>query len=159
LVNFAILAGALGYGISKKAGAFFGSRNRAIQEGIAEAARFRGEAEARAAEVDRRLSKLASDIEELRRNAREEMAAEGERIRLETERGLRKIQAQAEQEIVSAGKAARQELKAYSAQLALDAARHKIRSRLTPAIEDSLVRSFVDELEQHSDQRSGRGQG
>ena len=106
-----------------------------------------------------RLSKLASDIEELRRNAREEMAAEAERIRLETEQGLRKIQAQAEQEIVSAGKAARQELKAYSAQLALDAAKQKIHSRLTPRVEDSLVRSFVHDLEHRSDQRSGRGQG
>jgi F-type H+-transporting ATPase subunit b len=67
-------------------------------------------------------------------------------LRQETEQQLAKIQAAGEQEIASAAKAARHELKAYSAELALDLAEQKIRHRMTPEVDDSLIRSFVGEL-------------
>ena len=47
--NFALLAGGLGYLISKHAGPFFRSRTEEIQKGIQDAAKVRAEAEARAA--------------------------------------------------------------------------------------------------------------
>jgi F0F1-type ATP synthase membrane subunit b/b' len=83
----------------------------------------------------------------LRKTAHEESGAEGERVRLETERNLKKIQAQAEQEMASAVKAARQELRAYSAELAIRLAEQSIRGRITAEIEDQLVASTIAELE------------
>ena len=59
---------------------------------------------------------------------------------------IAKIQAHAEQEIASAGKAARMELKRYSAELAIDLAEQKIRARMTPETQDALVRGFVRDL-------------
>jgi len=147
LANFILLAGGLGYLIYKKGGAFFRARSEQIRKGIAEAARFKEEAEARYADIEQRLAGLTAEIEHLRKTAREESAAEGERVRLETERNLKKIQAQAEQEIASASKAARQDLRAYSAELAIRLAEQRIRARMTAEIEDQLVASTIAELQ------------
>lgn len=144
--NFVLLGAALGYLIGKNAPAFFRSRTDDIQRGMAEAARIKKDADARVAEVERRLASLENEIAALRSSARDEMAAEIERMREETTRQLARIKEQAEQEMSSALKAARLELKKYSAELAVSLAEQKVRSRLTPAIDDSLVDTFVDQL-------------
>ncbi len=146
-VNFVILAAILGYMISKRAGAFFGGRTQEIQQGIREASRLRQEAEARAEEIARRLAGLPAEIEQLRRAAQEELAAEGERLRRETEAALAKIREQGEQEIASIASAARQELKAYSAELAVKLAEEKLRAWLTPERDAELVGAFLHDLE------------
>lgn len=146
-VNFAILAGILGYMISRRAGAFFGGRTQEIQQGIREASRLRQEAEARAEEIDRRLVGLPAEIEQLRRAAQEEIAAEGERIRRETEAALAKIREQGEQEIASIAGAARQQLKAYGAELAVKLAEEKLRAWLTPELDAELVGAFLHDLD------------
>jgi F0F1-type ATP synthase membrane subunit b/b' len=69
-----------------------------------------------------------------------------ERLAQHTAAEIAKIQAHAEQEIASAGKAARTELKRYSAQLAVELAEQKIRARMTPQTQDALVRGFVRDL-------------
>jgi F-type H+-transporting ATPase subunit b len=148
--NFAILMGGLGYLMWKKAGGYFRARTEEIQQAIAEAAKLREEANRSVAEAEERLRNLQAAIENLRRRAHDEMAAESERVRLETEQGLRKIQTHAEQDIASAAKACRLELKAYSAELALALAEQKIRGRLTPEVDQSLVSTFVDDLERQS---------
>jgi F-type H+-transporting ATPase subunit b len=149
--NFLILAGVLGYFIAKRGGAFFRSRQNEIRKGMADAEQARAEAEARLAEVDHRLANLGSEIEVLRRTAREEAAAEGERIRQQTGQRMAKIQVQAEQEIAAAVKAARAELKSYSAELSIGIARQKIRQRITPEGQNALIESFVEGLEKTRD--------
>jgi F0F1-type ATP synthase membrane subunit b/b' len=59
---------------------------------------------------------------------------------------LKKIQAQTEQEISTAVKAARHELRAYSAELAVGLAAGKIRARMTPEADGVLVASMVHDL-------------
>jgi len=144
--NFAILAAALGFLVVKNAGPYFASRSAEIRDGIEDAKKLRAEAEANAAAIDARLTNLGGEVEAMRKNARDEAAQEGARIRQETERELAKVQSHAGQEIASAVKAAQIDLKNYSAQLALDLARKKVREQMTPADEDSLVRSFVSDL-------------
>ena len=144
--NFAILAIALGYLISKYAGPFFQTRSESIQRGIEEATRTRQEAEARAAEIERRVANLSAEIEHIRTQSREEMAREGERLRAEAEAQVRKIQAQAEAEIASAAKHATHDLKAYSARLAVELAEKQLQGRLTQPAQDQLADNFVSEL-------------
>jgi F-type H+-transporting ATPase subunit b len=144
--NFGLLAGGLGYLIGRHAPAFFRSRTEEIQKGMADAARIKRDADQRVAEVERRLATLEQEIATLRSGAVEEMAAEAKRIQDETARQLAKTQEQAEQEIASAAKTARKELKAYSADLAVSLAEQKVQSRLTPAVEQSLIDTFVSEL-------------
>jgi F-type H+-transporting ATPase subunit b len=146
--NFALLFAGLGYLISKYAPAFFRSRTREIQKGIAEATRTRQEAEARAAEIERKVGNLQAEVAAMRVQSREEIVREGERIRQETEAQLRKIQAQTQAEIASATKHATHDLKAYSAKLALELAEGQIRGQMTPSTQDGLTRAFVQELRQ-----------
>lgn len=146
-LNFALLVGGLGYLLSKSLPGFFKSRTGEIQKGIKEAAEIRKEAEARAAEMDRKMANLRAEIEALRAGSKQEMAAEGERIRKETVEQLAKIQAQAESAIAGATKAARHELKALSAALALQLAEKKVQERMTPPAQSTLVDNFIADIE------------
>jgi len=144
--NFLVLAGGLGYIIRKNAGPAFEARGRLIRKAMLEAEEIRKEAEARVADVERRLDHLADEIAALRAEAQHEEEAENARYERRTASELAKIQAHAEQEIAAAGKAARMELKRHAADLALELAERKIRARMNPATEDQLVRMFMDRL-------------
>ena len=145
-VNFLILAGVLGYFIGKNAGPFFAARSAGIRKDMDESLRQRQEAEAKAADVDRRLANLEKDIAALRGQSEAEGKAETEHMAQQTEAEIAKVQAHAEQEIASAGKAARMALKRYAAELAMNLAEQKVRARMTPDTEDSLVQGFVRNL-------------
>jgi F-type H+-transporting ATPase subunit b len=146
--NFAVLALALGWAAKKKGGPFFAARTLKIRKEMVEAGDLRQQADARAAEVERRLANLDADIAALRAESAREAEAETERLGRWTAAEIAKLQSHAEREIVSAGKAARMELKRYSAELAIGLAEQKIRARLTPELQDSLVDGFLGRLEQ-----------
>jgi F-type H+-transporting ATPase subunit b len=145
--NFALLAGALGYFIGKNAGPFFNARSQKIRKDMVEAEDARREAEARAADVDRRLANLKTDIAALRAESQRAAENESRRIAQHTAAEVAKIEAHVEREIGSAGKAARMELKRYSASLAVGLAEQKLRARMTPDTQDALVRGFVKSIE------------
>ena len=144
--NFVVLAGGLGYLIGKKGGPFFAARSAKIRQDIVEAGEAREQAEARAAEVERRLANLEAEIAALRTESGKEEEAETGRFGRHTAAEIVKTQAQAEQEIAAAGKAARLELKRYCAELSVGLAEQKIRARMTPDTQDALVRGFVRDL-------------
>jgi F-type H+-transporting ATPase subunit b len=146
LVNFVLLAAVLGYFIYKKGGGFFAARSAEIQRGLVEAARVKADAEARYAEMEHRLKHLGVEVENLRQRTREESAAESARFRAETERSLKAIQVQAEQEIQAAANSARQQLRAYSAELAVGLAAAKIKQRLTPETDKAIVNTMIGEI-------------
>jgi F0F1-type ATP synthase membrane subunit b/b' len=79
--------------------------------------------------------------------SRAEMDREGARIREEAATHIRKLNDQAQTEIESAGKAARRELRAYAADLAVDLAGQRIRGRLDAGAEAGLVDRFVGDLQ------------
>lgn len=147
-INFAILAAGLGYLISKHAPAYFRSRSDDIQKALVQAAQELKDAEARAATLETRLMGIQNEIQSLRTTARAEMAAEGERIFRDTERNLQRVQNQAAQEIALMTRASRDELRKYSASLALDLAEQRIRSRITPDAQNGLADGFLYDLRQ-----------
>jgi F-type H+-transporting ATPase subunit b len=149
-LNFLILAGVLGWLIKKNVGPYFRSRSEEIRKGVEDAGKQKADAEARAAAIEKRMASLGTDINDLRARATEEIDAEGERVKRETEHAIAKVQSQAEQEIVTAAKAARQELKVYAAELALELAEQKIRTRLTPEADAGLLHEFVADLDQQA---------
>ena len=145
-INFVILVAGLGYLIAKTAPAYFKGRSAEIQRALVEAKREIKDAEAKATDLDLRLSGIQTEVEQLRNQARSEMALEAERIRTDTERHLKRIQEQAEQEIALMTRGARDELRNYSAGLALDLAEQRIRSRVTPDMQQALVDGFAQDL-------------
>jgi F-type H+-transporting ATPase subunit b len=154
--NFAILVGALGYLVYKNGGAFFRSRTEAIRKGIEEANRLRQDAEARAAQMEERLKNLESEVQTLRAKAGEELAAEKERLRRETEEGLRKIREHSDQEIASAVKAIRHDVRARAAELAVELAAGKLRAMLSPQEDQALVASFLRDIEKNAGDSPGK---
>ncbi len=143
LVNFAILATGIGFLVVKALFPAFRSQQKQILDGMAQAERRAEEAAAQAAEIDRRMAGLEQDVAELRGKARIEMEAEADRFNLATKAMLEKIERSAEVEISSMAKAARQELKQYSADLALGLARQKIQSRMDDSVQGALVSRFI----------------
>lgn len=145
--NFAILAVVLGYMLNKALPPFFAGRTADIQKGIAEAAAMKADAEKRAAEMERRMTALSVEIEQIRTGAKDEMQKEANRIAKETEYQLARLQAQGEHEIASLTKHAMQQLKAHSAMLALELAEQRIRGGMTDAAQSGLVARFVSSLD------------
>ena len=145
-INFAILVGGLGYLAGKTAPAYFKGRSDEIQRALIEAKREIKDAEAKAADLDLRLSGIQTEVEKLHTQARSEMEREAERIRADTERHVKRIQEQTVQEIVLMTRGAREDLRNYSAGLALDLAEQRIRSRVTPDMQQALVDGFVADL-------------
>ena len=156
VANFALLAGGLGWVIYKKGGPFFAARTETVRRDLESAARANREAQERYAAVERRLANLGAEIEKLKTQARAESGAEGERMRAESERAFEKIRLQSEQDIASASKAARHELRAYAADLAVGLAERRIRERLTPDSESALLGAMLKDLDRRSDGSAAR---
>lgn len=148
--NFLLLAGGLGYVIKKNAGPYFAARSLRIRKGMIEADEARAEAEAKVTEVNLRLANLDKDIQALRQHAQQEQEAELQRARREAEAELAKIQTHQSEEIASAVKAARLELRRYSAGLAIALAEQKIAARMSPEIQDRLLRGFVARMDRQA---------
>jgi F-type H+-transporting ATPase subunit b len=144
--NFLILAGVLGFFISKQAGPYFRSQSEEIARGIKEAAKVKQEAEMRAAQIEKRLAGLGEEVATLRSAALAEMTSELQRITQESERTVKRLHQQAEQEIELMTKAARHEIRVYSAGLALELAEQRIRASLDPKTQAALANAFIQDL-------------
>jgi F-type H+-transporting ATPase subunit b len=146
-INFGILAVGFGYLLLKNLPPFFTERSATIKKEISEAQKLKQESEQRAAAILKQVSSLGADIEAFRKQSQAEMEREGQRISEETATHIRKLNEQAQAEIESAGKTARRELRAYAADLALDLAGQRIRTRLDAGTEAALVDRFVGDLQ------------
>jgi F0F1-type ATP synthase membrane subunit b/b' len=144
--NFVLLTAGLVWVFRKNAVPYFTQRGVGIRQGMMEADQARAAAEQRIAAVEARLASLPADIKALQNAAMTEEKSEHERVRQETTAELAKIRAHAEREIASAAKAARAELKRYSATLAVGVAVDKIRARMNPATQAALVHGFAHDL-------------
>ncbi len=145
-LNFALVFGAAGYFIAKKAPAVFRKRAEAVTASITEAAAAKAEAERQLRETEGRLARLNEEIDELRAAAQREAAAEAERIRARAREEAAKIDRAAEAEIEAAGRAARMELKAIAARVAVERADALIRQRLNRDAQSRLFQSFLGDL-------------
>jgi F-type H+-transporting ATPase subunit b len=146
-INFAIVAGVVLWLCLKKAPAFFSGRASAISSAIAKSTAAKAAADAQLREAEGKLVNLQKEITELRALAERESAAEVARLRAATLSDAQKIATAAKAEIEAAERAARLELKALAATLAVDGAESLLTKQLTPKAQESLIRSFVKSLE------------
>lgn len=149
ILNFAVIAGVLFWAGRKYLPDMFRDRSAAIQKAMQEAQKASEEARRRLADIESRLMKLDGEIGMMRDAAAKEGAAEEARIKFAAEEDARKIVATAEQEIAAAAKAARRQLTAYAADLAVGLARKQI--HVDAATDQALVRNFAGELGAASD--------
>lgn len=154
LLNFAVIAAALVWAGLKYLPGMFRARTTAIQKAMQEAQMASEEARRRLADIEARLTKLDGEIGMMRDTAEKEGAAEEARLRAATEEDARKILVSAEQEIAAAVKAARRQLAAFAADLAVGLARRQI--HVDSATDQALVRNFAGQLGAPDDLGKGR---
>ncbi len=143
-LNFVVIAVAIIWAGRKFLPGIFRDRTAAIQKAMQEAQKASEEARAKLAEIESRLQKLDIEIGAIRDAAEKEGAAEEKRIQAAAEEDGRKIIASAEQEIAAAAKAARRQLTAHAADLAVGLAQKQI--HVDPATDQGLVRNFSAQL-------------
>jgi len=146
-LNFLLVVGALAYLIGKFGAPYFRGRAQAIARAIGEANQTRSAAERELREAAEKLAAVQSEIEQERRTAARESAADRERIRALTKAEMERISQAALAEIAAAERAGTQEVRAIAAQLATDRAAALIRERMDATAEAVLFDSFVVELE------------
>lgn len=144
VLNFAVIAAIIVWAGVKYLPGMFRDRSTAIQKAMQEAQMASEEARRRLAEIESRLMRLDVEIAMMRDTAEKEGAAEETRIQAAAEEDARKIVASAEQEIAAAVKAARRELTAHAADLAVGLARKQI--RVDAVTDQALVRNFAGQL-------------
>ena len=146
-INFILVAGVIAWISWKRAPAFFGKRADAISSAVKKATDARVQADRLLREAEGKLANLEKEVAGLRAAAQRESAVEVERIHALTEGDAAKIDAAAKAEIGAAERAARLELKALAAQLAVSGAESLLAQQLTPETQDLLISNFVKSLE------------
>src|SRR5581483_1209046 len=127
VLNFAIVAAVIVWASKKNLPAMFRNRTASIQKSLEEARKASEDSNRRLNEVESRLSRLDDEIKQMRVTAEREAAAEEERMKAAAAEDARRIIESAEQEISAATKAARRELTALAADLAVTLAAKQIR--------------------------------
>jgi len=146
-INFTIVAGLVVWVFGKLLPPVFRKKAEAISSAISTATNAKAAADAQLREAESRLANLQKEVVELRAFAERESAAEVARLRAATQSDAQKIAAAAKAEIEAAERAARLELKALAANLAVDGAETLLVKQLTPKAQDSLISNFVKSLE------------
>jgi len=146
-INFAIVAAALIWLFAKKLPGWFRGNAETISSAITKATAAKEEAERQVREAESKLARLEQEIATLRATAQHEAAEEGERIRALAQSDAKKVGVAAQAEIEAAERAARIELKALAASLAVDGAESLLAKQLTPAAQETLVDTFVKSME------------
>ncbi len=146
LFNLLLFVGALVYFARRPVIAAFRGRQESIRHELLRAEEERAAAEARLAEVEGRLARLDAEVEAIRANAQREAVEERSRVELATEAEIRKIREQARREIESAAKAARAELRTFTAEQSVKLAEDMIRRDIRPEDDAHLAREYVEEL-------------
>ena len=146
-INFAIVAGLIGWVFLKLTPPFFRKNAETISSAISKATAAKVEAERQLREAEEKLAKLEQEVAQLRATAQREMAAETERLKTITQSDIEKVKLAAKAEMEAAERAARLELKTIAANMAVDGAESLLAGELTPQVQESLVAAFVKSLE------------
>jgi F-type H+-transporting ATPase subunit b len=122
------------------------SRRESIHQEIVNAQTAREESLARLAEAEALLARLESDLVAVRARAREEADLERQRLVAATERELEKLRQQAQREVETAAKIAKQELKAFLATRSVQVAKGSLEEKIGNQEDARLIGEGISEL-------------
>lgn len=144
--NLLVFVAAMTYILRRPVADALRSRRERIRRDLLKAREERETALRQLAEVDSRLGRMDSEVAAIWSKAKAEAEAERERIMRDTEAEMLKLREQAQREIESAGKVARQELRRFAAQQSVNLAEEIIRRDMRPEDDARLIRLNVEEL-------------
>jgi len=147
-VNLAIFVLAMVYILIRKAklGEAFKARREGIKQELARAQQERDAALAKLKEVEERLGLLDTEVAAIKEHSVREAAEERERIARSTETEITRLSEQATREIESAGKAAKKELRRYTAEQSVRLAEEIVRREMKPEDDARLIANNIEEL-------------
>src|SRR5262249_31609521 len=117
-----------------------------VRETLDRAAREKQEATAKIAELDTRLNRLDTDLQEIGTQSDREAAAERARMDAEAKKDVEKIREMATREVEAAKQVARPDLGGFAATTAVDLAEQMIRREMTPADDARMVARVGEEM-------------
>ena len=146
LVNFAILIGTLVYLLRSPLAAYLNDRGTQIRSDLVNAAEMKRTAAAQLEEIDRRMKALPGELEALRAQGAQEIAAEEARIRAAAAAERDRLLEQARRDIDQHVKIAERELVSHAADLAVGVAAERIRKTITDDDQKRLADRYVQQL-------------
>lgn len=147
-VNLFVFVAGLVYVLTRKArlGDAFRARREGIKAELEKARIERDAALAKLKEVEERLAGLNAEVARVREKSDREAAAERERIAQSTEAEISKLSAQAQREIENAGKAAKNELRRFTAEQSVRMAEDLIKRDMRPEDDVRLIGRNIEEM-------------
>jgi len=147
-INLAVFVLLLVYILTRKAnlGEAFRTRRETIKRELARAQQERDAAVAKLKEVEERLARLDNEVQDIKEKSTVEAAEERERIAHSTETEVAKLSEQAQREIENAGKAAKKELRRYTAEQSVQMAEQLIRREMRPEDDARLISHNLEDL-------------
>ncbi len=124
----------------------FRDRKETIARELAQAQQERDAALSKLKEVEDRLGRLDVEVANIKEQSVREAAEERERIAGLTKIEIAKLSEQAAREIESAGKAARKELRRYTAEQSVRLAEEIVRREMKPEDDARLIANNIEEL-------------
>ena len=146
LVNFAILIGTLVYLLRSPLMSYLNDRGTQIRSDLVNAAEMKRTAAAQLEEIDRRMQALPGELEALRAQGAQEIAAEEARIRAAAAAERDRLLEQARRDIDQHVKVAERELVNHAADLAVAVAAERIRKTITDDDQKRLADRYVQQL-------------
>jgi F-type H+-transporting ATPase subunit b len=146
LVNFGILAGSLVYLLRSPLASYLANRSERIRGDLVNAAEMKQAAAAQIDEIDRKMKALPGQLEALRTQGLEEIAAEEARIQAAAAAERDRLLEQARREIDLQLKVAERELVSHAADLAVGVATERIKKNITDDDQQRLVDRYVQQL-------------
>jgi len=146
LVNFGILAGTLWYFLKGPIRGYLENRGTQIRSDLVNAAEMKQAAATQIEEIDRKMKALPGELEALRAQGAQEIAAEEERIRAAAAAERDRLLEQARRDIDLQVKVAERGLVAHAADLAVGVAGERIKKNITDDDQRRLVDRYVGQL-------------
>lgn len=146
LLNFGILAGTLVYFLRSPLMTYLRDRAVAIREELVTARQLKSDAQAQLEEIDRRMRALPGELDELKTRGVREIAAEEARIRHGAEAERERLLEQTRRDLDLQLRAAKRELVAHAADLAVGLASDRIRKTLTTDDHVRLADRFIRDV-------------
>ena len=146
LVNFALLVGILVYFLTAPIVRYLGDRSDTVRRDLVAAESLRSTAQAQLADVEARLAALPAELDALAARGRDELGREQQRLKASMLRERDKLLESARREIELQSRVARRDLVEHAADLAMDLARTKIASEITPDDQARLVERYAAEV-------------
>ncbi len=146
-INLVVLLAVLVFFGRKPIAAFFRDRRARIQEELSAAAELQSRAEARNAELQRKLADLQGELDQIRATAGRRAEAERESILADAAAAAERIQRDARAAIDQELRRAREELREEASDLAVELAGRLLSERLTDADRDRMVTEFIESVE------------